>query len=89
MLLAVDTIPDMFRAPANVTADPAVATMLARATGAPAVAARVVVFRSEDPMSAPRLIEVTLEAHTPIDRERAGSGSEQLVRGRPDADGGD
>lgn len=38
MLLAVDTIPDMFRAPANVTADLAVATMLARATGAPAVA---------------------------------------------------
>ena len=30
LLLAVDTIPDMFRAPANVTADLTVATMLAR-----------------------------------------------------------
>jgi len=37
ILLAVDTIPDMFRAPANVTADLAVATILARAAGVAAV----------------------------------------------------
>jgi Na+/H+-dicarboxylate symporter len=36
ILLALDTIPDMFRAPANVTADLAVAAILARHTPAPA-----------------------------------------------------
>ena len=36
LLLAVDTIPDMFRAPANVTADLAVAAILARHAPAPA-----------------------------------------------------
>ena len=48
MLLAVDTIPDMFRAPANVTADLAVATILARSSGAAVV--RVAPFA---PMSEP------------------------------------
>jgi Na+/H+-dicarboxylate symporter len=33
MLLAVDAIPDMFRTPANVTADLAVTAILARETG--------------------------------------------------------
>ena len=34
-------------------------------------------------MSAPRLIEVTLQAHTPIDRERLEAGLNQLVRDDP------
>jgi Na+/H+-dicarboxylate symporter len=35
MLIALDTVPDMFRAPANVTADLAVATILARHASGP------------------------------------------------------
>jgi Na+/H+-dicarboxylate symporter len=41
MLLAVDTIPDMFRAPANVTADLTVATILARTAHVVSPPARV------------------------------------------------